>query len=47
MSLELVNKEVSAILSNPLPTEGLWGVCDLLYDLLVDENLDSKEDILR
>lgn len=46
-SLELVGKDLHALLSNPMSTEGLWGTCDILADLRLRDHFDSKEDIMR
>ena len=46
-SLELQNKQFHTLLSNPLPTEGLWGSCNLIKDLRLVEAGDKKEDIMR
>ena len=46
-SLELLDKQHHALLSNPLPSEGLWGSCNLMDDLRLVDNFDSKEDIMR
>ena len=46
-SLELVDKSFHAVISNPLPSDGMWGTCDLMSDLKLDNNFGRKEDILR
>ena len=46
-SLELVDKRLHALLRYPLPSEGIWGTCDLMSDLKLDDNFGKKEDILR
>ncbi len=45
-SLELVSIEFYSILSAPSSAEGLWGTCDLMSDLKLDGNFDSKDDIM-
>ena len=46
-SLELLNKRFHSLLSYSLPKEGLWGSCNLMDDLRLVDNFDSKEDIMR
>ena len=45
-SLELVSRGFHAILSHPLPAEGLWGTCDLLSDTNLEVDFDSREDVM-
>ncbi len=51
-SLELMSRHLYALLSKPVPSEGLWGSCDLMSDLRLNERYvhDSKlhrESIMR
>ncbi len=46
-SLELVDKSFHALFSEPLPSERIWGTCDLLSDLKLDDNFGRKEVIMR
>lgn len=46
-SFELLDKYFYALLSNLLPTEGLWGSCDLLADLKFNDKFDRNENIMR
>lgn len=56
-SLELSCRCFNSLLSRPLPTDGLWGRCDLVSDLWgrcdlvsdlkLDRELDSRKDIMR
>ena len=45
--MERVGKRFYALLSNPLPSDELWGRCNLLSDLKLEDNYDRKEDIVR
>ena len=44
---ELVNKSSHALLSDPSPTEGLWGTCDLITDLRLNYRFDKREESMR
>ena len=46
-SLQVLNKGFHALLSNPMPAEGLWGRCDLMSDLKLNSNFDRKEIVMR
>lgn len=46
-SLEHAGKGFHTLLSNPLSSERLWGRCDLMSDLKLDDNFDRREDIMR
>lgn len=42
MLLEVVENGLHTFLSNPRPSEGLWGRCDLVTDLRLHGNFDQK-----
>ncbi len=46
-SLELVARSLHALLSSPSAADGLWGRCDLMWDLKLDANFDKKDIIMR
>ena len=46
-SLELLNKRSHALLSSPSPNERLWGKCDVMSDLKLDDNFHRKDEIMR
>ena len=46
-SLEVLCQGFRNLLSAPLPSEKLWGKCDLMSDLQLDDRFNKKEDIMR
>ncbi len=46
-SITLVGKSFNRPLSSPLRSEKLWGRCDLMSDLRLDNGSDRKEEIMR
>ncbi len=44
---ELIDKHFNALLSNPSPLDGLWGICNLMVDLKLIKNFEIKEDLIR
>ena len=47
VSLELVGRDLHALLSHPSPTEGLWSTCNLVSDLTLDDRFYRNTAITR
>ena len=46
-TLQLVSRDFHDLLRKPVSTEGLWGTCDLMPDLRLEDHFDSRENIMR
>ena len=46
-NLQVLHKGFHALLSDPSPSEGVWGRCDLVSDLKLHDNFDNKDTIMR
>ena len=46
-ALELLCRQFHILLCNPVAAEGMWGTCDLMSDLRLEESFGKREDVMR